>query len=109
MPRSVGVVFGLSILFTKKTSCAIPRKRTTMTMTYSFVTCAEADWLELIKVQVGGRTNQPSVELVLRPDFLSFYFRCKNQNSLISSRDRFYAIVLKLSDMMDNDIDSKRV
>ena len=42
---------------------AIPRKRTTMTMTS--VTCTEADWLELIKVQVGGGANQPTVDLAL--------------------------------------------
>ena len=37
----------------------IPLKRTTMTMTNSSVTCAEADWLELMKVQVGG-WSQPA-------------------------------------------------
>ena len=41
------------------------QSRTTMTMTNSSLTCAEADWLELIKVQVGGGANQPSVDLAL--------------------------------------------
>ena len=136
MPRTVGVMFGLSNLFTiiaKKinskwtnaTGCRsrvwpvyfihhhcekingkctnatnrrsrvwsvyfIPCKQTTMTN--SSVTCSEADWLKLIKVQVAGAelTFQAwSSREIFRADFLSLYFRHKNQNSPTSRQDRF--------------------
>ena len=66
--------------------------------------------LTLLKWAFSELTSQSwTSRQIFRADFLSLYFRRKNQNSPTSRRDRFYAIALKLSDMMDNDIDSKRV
>ena len=54
---TIEVVFGLSILF--------HANEQPWPLTNSSVTCEEADWLELIKVQVGDGANQPSMELAL--------------------------------------------